>query len=95
MQARLRFRNDAERERARAMGISDPDRIFRTEELVRGENLVFAATGITDGDLFRGVRLFGGGSRTHSLVMTSVPREIRFVDTIHVEDPTRIGVVRL
>lgn len=95
MQARLWYRNDAERERARAMGISDPDRIFRTEELVRGDNLIFAATGITDGDLFRGVRLFGGGARTHSLVMTSSPREIRFVDTIHAHDIARIGVVRL
>ncbi len=95
LQARLWYRNDAERERARAMGISDPDRIFRTEELVRGDNLIFAATGITDGDLFRGVRLFGGGARTHSLVMTSSPREIRFVDTIHAHDIARIGVVRL
>jgi fructose-1,6-bisphosphatase II len=95
MQARLWYRNDAERERARAMGISDPDRIFRTEELVRGDNLIFAATGITDGDLFRGVRLFGGGARTHSLVMISSPREIRFVDTIHAHDIARIGVVRL
>ncbi len=95
MQARLWYRNDAERERARAMGISDPDRIFRTQELVRGDNLIFAATGITDGDLFRGVRLFGGGARTHSLVMTSTPREIRFVDTIHAHDIARIGVVRL
>ncbi|HLJ59554.1 MAG TPA: class II fructose-bisphosphatase [bacterium] len=95
IQGRLWYRNDAERERTRAMGVSDPDRIFRTDELVRGENLIFAATGITDGDLFRGVRLFGGGARTHSLVMTSGTREIRFVDTIHIQDPSRIGVVRL
>jgi fructose-1,6-bisphosphatase II len=95
IQGRLWYRNDAERERTRAMGVSDPDRIFRTEELVRGENLIFAATGITDGDLFRGVRLFGGGARSHSLVMTSGTREIRFVDTIHIQDPARIGVVRL
>ena len=95
IQGRLWYRNDAERERTQAMGVSDPDRIFRTEELVRGENLIFAATGITDGDLFRGVRLFGGGARTHSLVMTSGTREIRFVDTIHIQDPARIGVVRL
>lgn len=95
IQGRLWYRNDAERERTQAMGVGDPDRIFRTEELVRGENLIFAATGITDGDLFRGVRLFGGGARTHSLVMTSGTREIRFVDTIHIQDPARIGVVRL
>ena len=77
------------------MGISDPDRIYRTEDLVRGKSLVFAATGITDGDLFRGVRLFGGGVRTHSLVMTASGRQIRFVDAIHIQDPSRVGVIRL
>ena len=60
MQGRLRFRNDAERERALAMGVGDPDRIFHTEDLVRGENLVFAATVINHVDLYRGVLLFGG-----------------------------------
>ena len=95
IQARLWYRNDGERQRAREMGISDPDRIFRTEDLVRGKTLVFAATGITDGDLFRGVRLFGGGVRTHSLVMTATAGRIRFVDSIHIEDRARVGVVRL
>ncbi len=95
IQARLWYRNDGERQRAREMGISDPDRIFRTEDLVRGKTLVFAATGITDGDLFRGVRLFGGGVRTHSLVMTATAGRIRFVDSIHIEDLARVGVVRL
>jgi fructose-1,6-bisphosphatase II len=95
IQARLWYRNDGERQRAREMGISDPDRIFRTEDLVRGKTLVFAATGITDGDLFRGVRLFGGGVRTHSLVMTATAGRIRFVDSIHIEDRARVGGVRL
>jgi len=95
IQGRLWYRNDAERQRAKEMGISDPDRIFRTEDLVRGKNLVFAATGITDGDLLRGVRLFGGGIRTHSLVMTASAGRIRFVDSIHVHDLARVGVVRL
>ncbi len=95
IQGRLWYRNDAERQRAQEMGISDPDRIFRTDELVRGANLVFAATGITDGDLFRGVRFFGGGVRTHSLVMTAIQDQIRFVDTIHIHDPARVGVIRL
>jgi len=95
IQGRLWYRNDAERQRAQEMGISDPDRIFRTDELVRGTNLVFAATGITDGDLFRGVRFFGGGVRTHSLVMTAIQDQIRFVDTIHIHDPARVGVIRL
>ncbi len=95
IQGRLWYRNDAERQRAKEMGISDPDRIFRTDELVRGTNLVFAATGITDGDLFRGVRFFGGGVRTHSLVMTAVQGQIRFVDTTHIHDQLLVGEIRL
>lgn len=95
IQARMWYRNDAERLRAREMGISDPDRVYRTDDLVRGHTLVFAASGITDGDLFRGVRLFGGGVRTHSLVMTSATHQIRFVDTIHIHDMPQLGVVRL
>src|SRR5262252_8501264 len=94
IQGRLWYRNDAERLRAKEMGISDPDRVYRTEDLVRGNALVFAATGITDGDLFRGVRLFGGGVRTHSIVMTASAHQIRFVDSIHIHDMPRVGVVR-
>ena len=95
IQGRFWYRNDEERQRAKEMGVSDPDRIFRTEDLVRGKTLVFAATGITDGDLFRGVRLFGGGVRTHSLVMTASAHQVRFVDAIHIQDMARAGVVRL
>jgi len=94
-QGRFWYRNDAERQRAQEMGISDPDRIFLTGDLVRAKSLVFAATGITDGDLFRGVRLFGGGVRTHSLMMTVSGGQIRFVDTIHIQDISRVGVIRL
>jgi fructose-1,6-bisphosphatase II len=95
IQGRFWYRNDAERQRAQEMGISDPDRVYRTDDLVRGKDLVFAATGITDGDLFRGVRLFGGGVRTHSIVMTASVHQIRFVDAIHIHDMPRVGVVRL
>ncbi len=95
IQGRLWYRNDAERQRATEMGVSDPDRIFHTDELARGTNLVFAATGITDGDLFRGVRFFGGGVRTHSLVMTAAQGQIRFVDTTHIHDQAQVGVIRL
>ena len=51
------------------MGHGDEDRVYCTEDLAPGENLVFAATGVTAGDLLQGVRFFGGGARTHSLVM--------------------------
>ena len=92
--ARFRPRDDAEAERARTMGI-DLNRVYRTEDLASGENLVFAATGITDGELFQGVRFFGGGTRTHSLVMTYRQATIRFVDTVHLFERRAVGVVRL
>ncbi len=95
MQGRFWFRNDDERRRVRAMGVVDPDRIFTTTDLVPGESVIFAATGITDGDLFRGVRFFGGGARTHSLVMTRQSGEIRFVDGIHLTDRDKTGAILL
>ncbi len=95
IQGRFWYRNDGERQRAKEMGIGELDRVFRTKDLVRGNALVFSATGITDGDMFRGVRLFGGGIRTHSLVMTASAHQIRFVDAIHIHDMPRVGVVRL
>src|SRR6478609_221925 len=69
IQARFRYRSEDERERGARMGHGDEDRVYRTEDLAPGESLVFAATGVTAGDLLQGVRFFGGGARTHSLVM--------------------------
>src|ERR1700693_771112 len=63
IQARFRFRNDEERERAvKMMGTADETRVYRTEDLASGEHLVFSATGVTAGDLLQGVRFFGGGA---------------------------------
>ncbi|HEX8939437.1 MAG TPA: class II fructose-bisphosphatase [Candidatus Limnocylindrales bacterium] len=95
IQARFRFRNDEERERARQMGHADEDRVYRTEDLASGDNLVFAATGVTDGDLLKGVRFFGGGARTHSLVMAYQTKQVRFVDTVQMFDRGRPPSVRL
>jgi fructose-1,6-bisphosphatase class II len=67
------------------MGITDPNKIYDTNDLAPGKRIIFAATGVTDGALLRGVRFFGAGKRTHSLVMTSDTKAIRFVDTVHVE----------
>ena len=92
--ARFRPRDEAEADRARAMGI-DLNRVYRTEDLASGENLIFAATGITDGELFKGVHFFGGGERTHSLVMTYRHGTMRFVDTVHIFERRAMGVVRL
>lgn len=96
LQARFRFRNDEERERAvRMLGHADETRVYRTEDLASGENLVFAATGVTAGDLLQGVRFFGGGARTHSLVMAYQAKQVRFVDTVHMFDRDRPPAVRL
>jgi fructose-1,6-bisphosphatase II len=95
IQARFRFRNDAERERATKMGHGDEDRVYHTEDLASGEHLVFAATGVTSGDLLQGVRFFGGGARTHSLVMAYRTKQVRFVDTVHMFDRSRPPAVRL
>jgi fructose-1,6-bisphosphatase II len=96
IQARFRWRNDEERERAERMGI-DPseDRVYTTTDLAPGESIVFSATGVTEGDLLNGVRFFGGGARTHSLVMAYQAKQIRFVDTVHMFDRDRPPSVRL
>jgi fructose-1,6-bisphosphatase II len=95
VQARFRFRNDDERERARRMGVDDLDRVFMTNDLASGDEIVFAATGVTEGDLLHGVRFFGGGARTHSLVMAYRTKEVRFIDTVHMFDRDRPPSVRL
>jgi fructose-1,6-bisphosphatase II len=93
IQARFRYRNDDERARGARMGHGDETRIYRTEDLASGEHLVFAATGVTPGDLLEGVRFFGGGARTHSLIMAYQTKTVRFVDTVHMfdrESPPRV-----
>lgn len=96
IQARFRFRNDEERERAKTMlGHADETRVYRTEDLASGDELVFAATGVTSGELLQGVRFFGGGARTHSLVMAYQSKQVRFVDTVHMFDRDRPPAVRL
>ena len=73
------------KERLKDMGISDPNKVYDTNDLAPGKKIIFAATGVTDGALLRGVRFFGAGKRTHSVVMTTETKNIRFVDTVHVE----------
>ncbi|HLI62260.1 MAG TPA: class II fructose-bisphosphatase [Terriglobales bacterium] len=72
-------------ERMKDMGITDPNRIYTAEELAPGKNIIFAATGVTDGTLLKGVRFFGDGVRTTSLVMKLSNRKVRFIETIHLE----------
>jgi fructose-1,6-bisphosphatase II len=95
IQARFRYRSEEEHARGAAMGHGDEERVYSTEDLASGESLVFAATGVTAGDLLQGVRFFGGGARTHSLVMAYQAKQVRFVDTVHMFDRDRPPSVRL
>jgi fructose-1,6-bisphosphatase II len=70
-------------ERVSKMGIKNPERIYTAGDLALGSHIIFAACGVTDGALLRGVRFFGEGYRTHTLVMTSSANSVRFVDTVH------------
>ena len=82
--ARLVITKPEHEERCRAMGITDFKRIYRSADLACGKNVIFAATGVTDGALMRGVRFFGDGIRTSSVVMQTNPHRIRFIDSIQV-----------
>ncbi len=72
-------------ERMKDMGISDPKRIYTADDLAPGKNIIFSATGVTDGPLLKGVRFFGDGVRTSSLVMKLNKSKVRFIETIHVD----------
>ncbi len=72
-------------ERIAAMGIRDKNKIYLSEDLAPGKHIIFAATGVTDGNMMRGVRFFGEGTRTSSLIMTADTGKVRFIDSIHLE----------
>ncbi|MGE5591127.1 MAG: class II fructose-bisphosphatase [Bacillota bacterium] len=83
MQARLYPEDEKELERARAMGLADPRMVLRIDDLVQGDDVIFAATGITDGDLLKGVRYDGDRAETESVVMRSKTGTVRFIHAIH------------
>jgi fructose-1,6-bisphosphatase II len=84
--ARLVVSKPEHEERCRKMGITDFRRIYSAEDLASGKSIIFTATGVTDGALMKGVRFFGHGTRTSSIVMQNDPHQIRFIDTIHVTE---------
>lgn len=84
MQARLHPENEQEFERCKAMGLADPTQVLRLDDLVKGDDVYFAATGITDGDLLRGVRYFGNNQgRTHSVALRCKTGTIRLIEATH------------
>jgi fructose-1,6-bisphosphatase II len=83
IQARLIPKDSAQAERLKSMGVRDVKKIFSTTDLAPGKEIIFAATGVTDGSLLKGVRFFGEGVRTQSLVLTLATRHVRFIDSVH------------
>lgn len=84
MQARLWPEDDEDRERCKKMGIEDTSRILYMDDMVKGDDAIFAATGVTEGEMLRGVRYLGGDmAETHSLVMRAKTGTIRYIKAIH------------
>ncbi len=92
---RLVLDSDEKKERASAMGVDDFNKVYTSADLASGENIIFAATGVTEGSLMKGVRFFGEGCRTSSVVMQSKPHQVQFIDTIHVKDQANRRGLRL
>ena len=90
--ARLVVNKPEHEERCRAMGITDFKKVYRSKDLAPGKDIIFAATGVTDGTLMRGVRFFGDGTRTSSVIMQNRPHRIRFIDSIHVNPDTDVKI---
>ncbi|MBI0538482.1 class II fructose-bisphosphatase [Roseomonas sp. KE2513] len=82
MQGRLIYEDDTQRERAKSMGITDPDRIFNVEDMARGD-VMFSATGVTTGAMLRGVRRTATSAVTHSIVMRSKTGTVRYIEGHH------------
>jgi len=92
MQGRLKPLEKWQEDRLKAMGFEESNKVYDTDELASGNDIIFCATGVTDGDLLRGVRFFGGGIRVSSLFMSLKTNTIRFVDTIYREEGSKLAV---
>ncbi|HYC91595.1 MAG TPA: class II fructose-bisphosphatase [Thermoanaerobaculia bacterium] len=92
MQGKLKPLEKWQEDRLRSMGFKDDTKVYDTSELAAGNDIIFCATGVTDGDLLRGVRFFGGGIRVSSLFMSLKSNVIRFVDTIYREEGSKLAV---
>jgi len=95
MLGRLVVDNKQLEERMERMGINDPHKIYSAEDLAPGNQIIFVACGVTPGSLLQGVRFFGDGYRTHSMVITLKPNNVRFIDTVHVTNRPGPRGVRL
>ncbi|MCH2038802.1 MAG: fructose-bisphosphatase class II family protein, partial [Rickettsiales bacterium] len=83
MQTRLLFDDSEQRERAKRMGVTDFNRIYTLEDMAKGDDVMFAATGVTDGSMLNGIKRFPGGAETTSVVMRSKTTTVRTIITRH------------
>jgi fructose-1,6-bisphosphatase II len=90
--ARLVVSKPEHHERLAKMGVKDPNRIYDTEDLAPGKKMIFACTGVTDGNLLKGVRFFGEGVRTSSMILTLDERQVRFIESVHLQKRPDIKV---
>ena len=90
--ARLVISKPQDAERLAKMGVTDTKRIYDTEDLAPGKKIIFACTGVTDGNILKGVRFFGEGIRTSSMILTLDERQVRFVDSVRLEKRPDIKV---
>lgn len=95
MQGRFLVGKPQDAERLRASGITNPDAVMETDALAPGKQLLFVATGVTSGDLVHGVRFFGGGAVTETLIATYASGTIRRIRTTHAFERERVGRIRL
>lgn len=86
MQARLKPGNEEEIRRCHEMGITDVNQVLTLDDLVRTDDVIFAATAITRGNLLNAIQYFPGGARTHTIVMRSKTGTVRFLDTVHMDE---------
>src|SRR5947208_1938646 len=92
MLARLVVSKPEHAQRLAKMGVKDTKRVYDTEDLAPGKKMIFACTGVTDGNLLKGVRFFGEGVRTSSMILTLDDRQVRFIDSVHLEKRPDIKV---
>jgi fructose-1,6-bisphosphatase II len=90
--ARLVASKPDDHQRLEKMGVKDPKRIYDTADLAPGKKLIFACSGVTDGNLLKGVRFFGDGVRTSSMILTLDERQVRFIESVHLENRPDIKV---
>jgi len=92
IQGKLVLTKPSDAERLRKIRLPSLEKVYFTEDLAPGKNVIFAAAGVTDGSLLKGVRFFGDGTRTHCLVMMTIPHLVRFIDTIHAKNDPDVRI---